>query len=292
MAKLASSSDIMLGIIEDVSVPRLKQANTRYLRSNLNDVNDLAHSINQRGLLQAIVVRPRGEYFEVVAGNRRLNACKLLNWRKVPCHIVELDDRGAFEVSIIENIQRQTLNPIDEANAFKRYVTDFGWGGVSELAEKLGKSPSYVTKRIRLLDLPDDVVNSIVNSTLSTSTADELVCIKDTRQQSELANLIYKRRLSMRKVREIVKDNDSDQLFEGSIHQSRDKDQIEKVLRLFDKSITGLRIAMNRLCAVIEGVDQNWIIYEILMEHKNMLHAQIDLLIKQKRKALYNDRIY
>ena len=60
---------------------------------------------------------------------------------KTPCHIVELDDRGAFEVSLIENIQRQTLNPIDEANAFKKYVNDFGWGGVSQLADKLGKSP-------------------------------------------------------------------------------------------------------------------------------------------------------
>ena len=72
--------------------------------------------------MQAIVVRSKDEYFEVVAGNRRLNACKLLGWRKIPCHIVELDDRGAFEVSLIENIQRQTLNPIDEANAFKKYV--------------------------------------------------------------------------------------------------------------------------------------------------------------------------
>jgi ParB family transcriptional regulator, chromosome partitioning protein len=291
VAKLASGSDIMLGIIEDISVSRLKQG-VRYIRSNLNDVNDLAHSISQRGLLQAIVVRTKGEFFEVVAGNRRVNACKLLGWRKIPCHIVELDDRGAFEVSLIENIQRQTMNPIDEANAFKKYVNDFGWGGVSQLAEKLGKSPSYVTKRIRLLDLPADVLDSIVNSTISPSTAEELVSVKDTRQQSELANLIYKRRLSMRRVREIVKDNESQELFEGSIHQSRDKDQAEKILRSFDKSITGLRIAMNRLCVIIDGMEENWIIHQLFMEHKNMLHAQIDLLIKEKRKAAYNEWIY
>ena len=89
----------------------------------------------------------------------------------------------------------------------------------------------------------------------------------------------------MRRVREIVKDNDS-----GQLYQYRDIDQIEKILRSFDKSITGLRIAMNRLCAVIEGVEENWIIHEILMEHKNMLHSQIDLLIKERRKLVDGNR--
>jgi ParB family chromosome partitioning protein len=71
---------------------------------------------------------------------------------------MELDDKAAFEASLlIENIQRQTLNPLDEAKAFKTYVDDFGWGGITKLAEKLGKNPSYITKRIKLLDLPSDV---------------------------------------------------------------------------------------------------------------------------------------
>ena len=140
----------MLGIIEDISISKLKHAGHLFLRSDINNVGDLANSINQRGLLQAIVVRSKDEYFEVVAGNRRINACKLLGWRKIPCHIIELDDRGAFEVSLIENIQRETMNVIDEARAFKIYVHDFGWGGVSQLTDKLGKSPSYITKRIRI----------------------------------------------------------------------------------------------------------------------------------------------
>jgi ParB family transcriptional regulator, chromosome partitioning protein len=284
VAKLASSSD-MMGIIEDVDVSNIRQ--TSYcLRSNLEDIKELAYSISQRGLLQAIVVRTKGDHFEVVAGNRRLNACKSLGWRKIPCHIVELDDREAFEVSLIENIQRQTMNPVDEANAFKKYVTDFGFGGVSQLAEKLGKSPSYVTKRIRLLGLPGDVLDSLINSTISPSTAEELLYAKDSSQQSALANLIYKRRLSLKKVREVVKDNECQELFEGSIYEIRDNDEVEKIIRIFDKSITALRIAMSRLSAIIDGIEENWIISQLLMEHKSMLHAQIDLLMKEKRKAV------
>jgi ParB family chromosome partitioning protein len=282
---------MMRGIIEDISISKIKEARHRFLRSDVNNVDDLANSINQRGLLQAIVVRPSDEYFVVVAGNRRLNACKLLRWRKIPCHIVELDDKEAFEVSLIENIQRETMNPIDEAEAFKLYVHDFGWGGVSQLAEKLGKSPSYITKRVRLLDLPSDVRDSILNSTMSPSTADELASIKNSDQQSELANLIFERRLSMRAVRQILKAND-DIIFEGSIHQTREKSETDKILRSFDKSVTNLRIAMNRMTGIIEGVEQYWLIRDLLMEHRNMLHSQIDLLIKQKRKAINADRIY
>ena len=85
----------------------------------------------------------------------------MMRWRKIPWHIVELDDKKAFEYSLVENIQRQTLSVIEEAEAFKVYVADFGWGSVSELARKIGKSPSYITKRINLLDLPTDVIDSV-----------------------------------------------------------------------------------------------------------------------------------
>jgi len=94
-------------------------------------------------------------------------------YAKIACHIIELDDKQAFEVSLIENLQRKTLGPLDEASAFKAYVSDFGWGGVSELSLKIGKSISYIIKRIKLLNLPIDIQNSIINHTLDTSTAEE-----------------------------------------------------------------------------------------------------------------------
>jgi ParB family chromosome partitioning protein len=101
----------MSGVIEDIDISRIRKG--MYLRTE-NEVHDLANSIDQKGLLQPIVVRASTEeYFDVVAGNRRLAACKALGWRKMPCHVVELDEKEAFEISLIENIQRQRLNPID-----------------------------------------------------------------------------------------------------------------------------------------------------------------------------------
>ena len=108
----------------------------------MNGVEDLADSIKKIGLLQPIVVRTTegSEGFEIVAGNRRYSACRQLGWRKITCHIVELDDKGAFEIALAENVQRQTLNPVEEGLAFRKYVNEFGWGGVSELAQKISES--------------------------------------------------------------------------------------------------------------------------------------------------------
>ncbi len=89
-----------MGVIEDVEVSKINIP-SYCLRSNLGDINDLAQSIKQKGLLQPIVIRTKRENFEIVAGNRRYYACKSLGWRKIICHIVELDDKAAFEVSLI-----------------------------------------------------------------------------------------------------------------------------------------------------------------------------------------------
>ncbi|MGA9150979.1 MAG: ParB/RepB/Spo0J family partition protein [Candidatus Nitrosopolaris sp.] len=111
---------------------------SKNIRHNVPDTEELAKSIQQKGLLQPILVRTLDGYFEIVAGNRRFCACKALGWKKIACHIIELVDKQAFEVSLVENIQRKTISPLDEANAFKAYVSDFGWGGVSDLASKIG----------------------------------------------------------------------------------------------------------------------------------------------------------
>src|SRR5215467_9586580 len=103
------SSNITIGVIEEVDIFRIKQSPLNELRFDLVDVNDsmLANSIRERGLLQPIIIRtsPDDRHFEIVAGNRRYNACKSLGYRKIACHVVELDDKAAFEVALIENIQ-------------------------------------------------------------------------------------------------------------------------------------------------------------------------------------------
>ena len=286
MPKFYSASPVILGVIEDVEVGRIRPSSSCY-RLIQTEMDELICSIKEKGLLQPIVIRSKGKYYEIVAGNRRYKACTTLGWRKIICHVVELTDKEAFEVSLIENMQRRNMDPIEEAHAFKNYVLTFGWGGISELAAKIGKSVSYVDKRIRLLDLPNDILDSIFKFEINKSAAEELLSIRDNHRQSELGQIIREKRLSSRQARELVKNME-----DGSIYDFDEKwtfrekfvDIDRKTQKSFDKSIVALRVAMNTLSTIMEYIEDNWIVYETLMQHKNMLHTQIDLLIKEKRK--------
>ena len=293
-------SPIFPSILEDISITRIKEA-TNQLRFGFDSNTDLVLSIRQKGLLQPILIRTINDrYFEVVAGNRRLKACRILGWKKIACHVVQLNDQEAFELSLIENIQRRSLNPIEEGQAFKKYVSEFGWGGVSDLAEKIGKSVSYVTKRTKLLELPSDILDSVKDLTINASgSGRSLLSTSDKEKQSELAELIRMRHLSTKNIRAILKDiddnpnngnnRDADYIsFSGiacsDLHCSRTSDDIEKARKSIEKSIVILKIAMNRMATVIENAESDWIVHEILMQHKNAIHAEINTLIKQKMK--------
>jgi ParB family chromosome partitioning protein len=257
------------------------------LRSSLNNLDELAGSINKIGLLQPIVVRSNSSNkFEVVAGNRRLSACKMLGWRKITCHLVELDDKRAFEASIIENVQRNTLNPIEEGFAFRKYVQEFGWGGVSDLAEKLSKSTSYISKRIKLTELPKEIIGLLSKFELSVSIGEELLPIADKRTQSILTEMVkeQERRLSSRTVRTLVKDVVSKNLDEDLLCQFNDRTEYDHICKIFDKIIISIKSLIKKLADIIETIEDKWIFYEVLMQHKHRLHEQIDLLIKERRK--------
>lgn len=279
-------SNELAGSVEDINLSEIVLPPS-LLRSNLNGVEELAESIKHVGLLQPIIVRVNDAHsFEIVAGYRRFNACKKIGWRKITCHVVELDDKTAFEVSLIENVQRQTLNPIEEGLAFRNYVNKFGWGGVSDLAEKISKSPGYVSKRIRLVELPDSVIDLLSKCEISISAAEELLPISSRGEQTKIAIVIRNKKLPLRKVRQLVKNNsivaDSD-----SLSSSLNDNQLytkDRILKSIDKSIITLRIAVKKLGEIMEGVEDDWIFYGILLYQRNVLISQIDQLIKQKRK--------
>jgi ParB family chromosome partitioning protein len=291
VGKLFSTSPLILGIVDDVTIEQIRPSKYNY-RSISGGLDELMSSIKQKGLLQPILVRYKTEemYYEIVAGHRRYESCKKLGWRKIICHIIELDDREAFEVSLIENIQRENLNVVEEAYALRNYVSNFGRGGISDLALRIGKSVSYIDKKIKLLDLPANVLDSLSHSSISHSTAEELLSLKeDKAKQSELAKLAQTCNISSRKIRELIKYIKREAIYdyntnETTLWEPKIKDMDEKVRKSFDKSIIALRIAMTRLSSFIEEIEDNWIIYELLLQHKNMLHKQIDLLIKEKMK--------
>jgi ParB family transcriptional regulator, chromosome partitioning protein len=277
-------SNELNGWVQDINILDISPPMNQ-LRTNMNSLEELAESIKKIGLLQPIVVRiNHSENFEIVAGNRRFNACKKLGRKKIACHVVELDDKTAYEVSIIENVQRHTLNPIEEGLAFRKYVDEFGWGGVSELAQKLSKSTSYVCKRIKLVELPKDVMELISKSEINISIVEELLPIADKHTQSKLTELIQDRHLSSRMVRKLVKGIGGKEIDKDPFYHLTSGSDNERIHSSFDKAIIALRISIRKLATIIENVDDKWMFYDILMQHKYMLHEQIDLLIKEKRK--------
>lgn len=256
----------------------------------LDNMNDLMRSILEKGLLQPIIVRMINDknYYEIVAGYRRYFACKKLGLKKIPCQIVDITDMEAFEISLVENVQRKTLNPIDEAKAFKKYVYENGWGSASQLATKLGKSVAYITKRIMLLDLPSEVTKAINENLLGPSIAEELFSIKQEDEKSKLAKLIIEKNMTINNVRIMVKEmmiTDIDGSDESEIVMNKVGNNIRA--RSFERTIVSIKIAMNRIASIIDDVEDDWILYEMLMQHKRRLHEQIDILIKQRKKKFF-----
>jgi len=274
----------LIGSIEDMDVSEISPSKYA-VRSVEERVDELARSIQRLGLLQPIIVRANKLSFEIIAGNRRFKACKMLGLKKVSCHIVELDDRSAFEVSLVENVQRNTLNPIEEGLAFRKYVHEFGWGGISELAQKISKSASYISRRIKLVNMPQNILDLISQSSINITTVEELLPVTDNRTQSMLTKLIRDENLSSRAVRQLVKNIDTKDANMNSIFdQYNNTNEYTRLCKLFDKAIITLRIAIKKLAAMIEKIEDNWLFYDMMMQHKHLLHNQVDLLIKQKTK--------
>ena len=200
-----STSSLLIGIIEEIEIHRIKLPNLSFYGADRIDTPELADSIRRNGLLNPIIVRTRGDFFEIIAGCRRYNACRKLGLRKIICHVVELDDKSSFEVSLIENIQRRSLDPIEEARAFRSYVEDRGWGGLTELASKISKSTAYVCKRLSLLELPEELLKQVSSNRLYPSTAEELIPLKDPNERHRIAGLVVKNGYSSRQTRKLVR---------------------------------------------------------------------------------------
>jgi len=295
LTKGFSTSSLARGLLVDIDIYRIRHSSyfsrpsSSYQEATVKQNTELSKSIALQGLLQPIIVRSKvgTDYFEIVAGNRRYEACKTLGWRKIVCHVLELDDKEAFEVTLIENIQRENLNPIEEAHAFKIYVEEYGWGGVSDLASRLGKSVSYVDKRIKLLSSPHELIESVSNHSINTSIAEELNPIKDEEAIHKFVTIIGKKGLSSRNVRKLVKEyrkGSTYDIYDATGIEDKIVDIDNKAQNSFDKSIVTIRIATSRLATIIESMEDNWIVHEILMQHKMMLDSQIDVLIKEKKK--------
>lgn len=165
---------------------------------------ELADSIKQFGLLQPLLVQDRETYYEIVAGERRWRASKLAGLKEVPVIIKHFTEQEIVEISLIENIQREDLNPIEEALAYKKLLTEFNLKQ-DEVADRVSKSRTAVTNSMRLLKLSEDVQKMVIGEMISTGHARALLAIEDPEQQYILAQRIFDEKLSVREVEKLVK---------------------------------------------------------------------------------------
>ena len=166
---------------------------------------ELSDSIKQFGVLQPLLVRKRKDYYEIIAGERRWRAAKLAGVKEVPVIEKEYTDQEILEIGLIENIQRENLNPIEEAIAYKRRLEEFKLKQ-DEVAERVSKSRTAVTNSMRLLKLSDKVQQMIIDDMISTGHARALLAIDDPELQYTLANKIFDEKLSVRETEKLVKE--------------------------------------------------------------------------------------
>jgi len=166
-------------------------------------LNELVASIKEKGFIQPILVRRQKDGFELIAGERRLKAAKLLNLNKIPSIIREVKDEESLELSLIENIQRENLNPVDEAIAFRQLIEKFNFSQ-ERIAEVIGKARVTVANTLRLLNLPKEIQEEIRRGRITSGHAKVLLEIPEEENQKELAKRVISKSLSVRELESIV----------------------------------------------------------------------------------------
>lgn len=165
---------------------------------------ELSESIKQFGILQPLLCQERDDYYEIVAGERRWRAAKLAGLKEVPVIIKKLTNQQIMEISLIENIQREDLNPIEEALAYKRLLEEFKLKQ-DDVAERVSKSRTAVTNSMRLLKLDEKVQQMVIDEMLTTGHARALISIEDRDLQFQMANQIFDNKLSVRETEKLVR---------------------------------------------------------------------------------------
>ena len=166
---------------------------------------ELSESLKQFGVLQPLLVQERDDYYEIIAGERRWRAAKLAGIKEVPVIIKNYTEQEIVEISLIENIQRENLNPIEEAMAYKRLLNEFNLKQ-DEVAERVSKSRTAVTNSMRLLKLADEVQQLLIENLISSGHARALLAVDDKATQYELAQRVMDEKLSVREIEKIIKD--------------------------------------------------------------------------------------
>ncbi|MGB4131078.1 MAG: ParB/RepB/Spo0J family partition protein [Tepidanaerobacteraceae bacterium] len=191
--------------VQEIDIKKIV-ANEKQPRRGFDEskLEELADSMKQHGVLQPVILRKKGNKYELVAGERRWRAAAKAGIEKIPAIVRELNDSDVMEIALIENLQREDLNPIEEAMAYKRLMDDFGLTQ-EELSKRVGKSRSQIANTVRLLNLDKEIQDLVYENKLTAGHARALLSIQDSKERLKLANMISKEALSVRQTEQLVK---------------------------------------------------------------------------------------
>lgn len=208
-------------------------------------LQELAESIKQFGILQPLLVQKKKDYYEIIAGERRWRASKLAGLKEVPVIVKEFTEQEAVEISLIENIQREDLNPIEEAMAYKRLMEEFHLKQ-DAIAERVSKSRTAVTNSMRLLKLDDRVQQMLIDEMISTGHARALLALESKDAQAEAAVKVFDEKLSVRETERLVKELLNPVQKKEEKPKNQAEELVYKNLEEKIKQIIGSKVAINR----------------------------------------------
>lgn len=208
-------------------------------------LQELSESIKQYGILQPLLVSDKKDYYEIVAGERRWRAAKMAGLKEVPVVVKEFSTQEIVEISLIENIQREDLNPVEEAMAYKRLIDEFNLKQ-DEIAERVSKSRTAVTNSLRLLKLDPRVQQMMVDEMISAGHARALLAISDVEKQYSVAMRIFDEKLSVRETEKLVKTILNPSKKKETSSSDSAEDAIYESLEEKMKNITGTRVFIHR----------------------------------------------
>ncbi|WP_419512768.1 nucleoid occlusion protein [Lactobacillus kimbladii] len=242
--------------VQDIELSKIKP-NSYQPRHEFSEesIRELATTLDKDGLLQPIIVREKGDEYEIVAGERRLRAAKHLAWEKIPAIVNNMDDSQAASLALIENLQREDLNPIDEAQAYNNLMKLNNLTQTT-LAQNIGKSQSYVANKLRLLKLTPKVQSYLASGEISPRHGRCLVGLSE-KDQGRVLDEILAHNLNVSETEKIVKN--VEQYFAGKKIEDKEKEQAEKTRRAANRIPKDLKVQINTIKKAIKLAQQSGI---------------------------------
>ena len=242
--------------VQDIELSKIKP-NSYQPRHEFSEesIRELATTLDKDGLLQPIIVREKGDDYEIVAGERRLRAAKHLAWEKIPAIVNNMDDSQAASLALIENLQREDLNPIDEAQAYNNLMKLNNLTQTT-LAQNIGKSQSYVANKLRLLKLTPKVQSYLASGEISPRHGRCLVGLSE-KDQGRVLDEILAHNLNVSETEKIVKN--VEQYFAGKNAKDKEKEQAERTRRAANRIPKDLKVQINTIKKAIKLAQQSGI---------------------------------